>query len=264
MRKKSITTRTAMLAVLVILLAGTASAALVRYAQNNMTATVDVAAASGLTVGVVQGLEADPTLTAGWQTSGTLGLTGLTAGGTSIITMMINNPTGAALSTNLNMNLTYLAAAGLADPNNCDASGGYDPSGTSACAICGSAGNELCIDAQEFEVIGFKEWNNAVGKWDPELDTPFSSQDCADRGITVNGTYNNGAYYAPDGTDCWWNIQDEIAAGTTPANPLVMASTSVNVPAGVVYYAVALRTKADPANNLQIAPGTYSLTVSTD
>lgn len=253
---KKMKTRTLALFCLLALCVGVASAALITYVSTAMSATVTVTPQQGLAVGVVQGLEADPTATTGWQTSGNIDLTGtgFTAGDTAIITIMVNNSAGVPIATNLNMILGYADISGVGDPMNCDATGAYG--GSSTCLVCGGA---LCIDGQEFDVFGLKIWNNALVKYDPELDNTFGLGGCVQHGLNA-GDISNWGYN--DGTECWWNYQDELEAGTSPSNPLTL-SMPVTIQPGVQYMAVALKTKADPTANVQIAPGIYNFTVGT-
>lgn len=260
-------TTTKMLAFIAImaLCAGFASAALVNYVANSMTATVTVSPEPGLTVGVVKDLQADPTDPAiAWQTSGTIDLTGagFTAGDTSIITLMVDNPTSVPIAASLNLALSYAdtGVPAVGDPGNCNpATGEYSAPGAGTCLVC-NGGTTLCVDGEEFDVIGMEMWNSAIGKWDPELDNTFGLGGCIQNGLPNAGDISNWGYN--DGTNCWWNFQDELSTAP-PANPLIASQGPITIQPGTQYIAVALKTKADPSANVQLAPGQYSLTVTT-
>ena len=64
-RGKKVSERAALTVITLLFIMGTASAAMVSYMSNSMTATVDVTSAAGLSVGAIEGLQSDPTLTTG-------------------------------------------------------------------------------------------------------------------------------------------------------------------------------------------------------
>lgn len=259
---KNISKKMLVFAILTLVLAVPAFAALINYAVSSMTATVNVSPQAGLTVGVVEGFAETPTNgTITWQTTGTVNLTNITSGDVSIVTIMLNNPTTANITTTLNLSVSYFDVGGVVgDPNNCGSNGSYVAPGAGNCSVCGG---QLCISGQEFDVVGLAMWNGALARWDPTVfNNPFSTLDCVDMGLTVPGAFNANGYLDLTGTACFWNVKSTLLGAVTPANPLV-ASSPVTIQPGVQYIAVALKTVADPANNIQIAPGQYSLTVST-
>ncbi len=263
-RGKELTKKMVVMLALGLLLAGTASAALVNYVSNSLTASVDVSAVS-LELGLAEADPADPTTFSGWDdgSGGVIPLTGITAGDDSeIVTLMISNPTSQDLTADVNIALNYINTEGIDDPENCDANGMYDPAGSEPCAVCGLSNDELCMDGQEFEVIGVRVWNDEYDRWGPRVNSNPFGDNCEDAGITVAGDYNDEVYY--DGNHCYWNFADEVQAQVSAGeNPLTLIGTSnQNIPPGALYTQILVKSKFDGTSGLQIAPGEYSLTAN--
>jgi len=254
---KEITKKTVLFLLVGLFVIGVASAALVNYISNSVTASVDVSAV-GLNLGIVSGFAVDP-VSAIYDdgSSGPIALPGIMAGEDSGVTVMISNPTTSDLVADINIGLSYVTSLSLPadDPMNCDATGAYDPTGTLTCAICGPLNDELCMDGQELDVLGIRTWNNALSKWDPEPSV------CTGLGM-VAGDFDNNYYY--DGSLCFWNFLDELMAlGLAPANPMILIQQSnQNIPPGALYTQLVIKSKLDNVNGVQIAPGQYSLTAN--
>lgn len=280
--KRDISKKMLVFAVVALMCIGFASAALINYAVTSMQATLVVTPQTGLVVGVLQGFDGivDPSTLSGWDFTGPVDLTGtgFTAGDVAVITIMVNNTATAPITTNINMALSYADTAAVGEPNNCIADGSYSAPGAGQCILasngCLDAGTGLpglCIDGQELDVFGIAMWNNALVKWDPEVtDNPFGidcgsvePRDLGNPDVLTPGGFNIEGYLDAAGTGCFWNFQNALETSTAPANPLTFTQGPITLNPGVQYIAVALKTKADPSNNVQIAPGTYSLTVGT-
>lgn len=226
---------------------GLASAALVGYISNSITATVDVQTPilmTGLETGAYDDNPTGLSYLAPVDNVITVPLTNTYQGGETIITVKIKNNANYAVNTGLNLSLLYKNELGDIEPTD-------------------------VITGEEFDVIGTREWNQAIGRWDPKVDNnPFSTTDCTDYGVTAPGQFNSHNYLSNDGSSCFWNFADDITEGVNAlgmaANPISISTSdmgiTIPVPANSETYGqIALRTRM--SGGTVIAPGEYTLTL---
>lgn len=218
---------------------GLASAAVVTFISNSMSATVNVETPLLITgqLGLV-----DPATYVGVQP--VLPLTDTYQGGVALATMRVQNLANSEVMTGLYASVQYnnIYAIPLASDD---------------------------ITGAEFDVIGGRSWHNTWLKWDPEVSVCQAHINSNTGNPMLVGEWDNDYYYFNDGTAdyCFWNYADEIQAaisgGFIPAaNPLVVDTSALGltfpVPAGLSEYRqIAIKTHL--GGGTAIAPGDYVL-----
>jgi hypothetical protein len=281
-RGREITKRMAVFMIVALAMIGIASAALVSYVGSSMHADLTVSAADyPVTTSAISRFEALPENVPAGDWSGSLALVSASGDG-NITTVRIANTGAPIANVALSASLGYFDNSGTnLDPNNCgdlNADGDNDittgsPEEGSYTGIAGTClgycTGGLCIDGSEFSVLGLRTYNEAAHNWWPNQGAGFGyaafpdQASCEAWSTTFVGVPVTG-YWNTENSACFANYVGLLSVASFAQNPFTipMTPTGESLPTGNLYGQLLLKTTLDPATNVQIAPGVYSVDVT--